>query len=234
MRYSDLISTRLNEFQNLTNQQPIDKRVLDELIKISLEFIKPKDYFLQVKKYIESLGWEWKGKGGYGFVAQPPNQQYVIKFWKKDRGYEAAIKIFANNQKEPHFPKVYMYHILDQGPGFGFAVLENLMPLDSSLDEYINFLISDNITPNDSIKDIKEKFLKFINIRQQIDSNIVVNMEKINPYFNQLISLHNALLKLISFNSGFLIDINVTCNFMTRHDGTIVIIDPYYDEENPA
>ena len=233
MRYSDLITTQLNEFQKLTNQRPVDKEVLDKLIEFGTHTNAAKIYLTTL-----TPPWTWIGNGTFGYVAQPPNKQYVIKFWNKDAGYTTAIKLFLNNQNQIHFPKVFMNHNFDAASTSGFAVLENLQPIphdQKGIIYLINYVTFNHGGRDYNPSEFKIKFAKYLSEKMDLDYDkkfIAHAIQQTEPYFEQVPSLRDAIEKIRTAprpkNTWF--DLHGG-NFMMRNN-IIVITDPYAAQKN--
>ena len=122
-----------------------------------------------------------------------------------------------------------MYHIYDDQPNSGFAVLENLTAVHSTntiVLSMIDYLFNIKHKKNDTLENIKDEFVKYLSLRGVPRKS--KKFHELELYSDQLLSLYKSveIVRDYAFTHGKRLDIHQAANFMLRGK-TIVINDPY-------
>lgn len=162
----------------------------------------PSEALQVIEDKLHNMGFNRINNGWRGVVFDHPNLNYVLKIFNSDDCYISFIKTVKTHNNK-HFPKI-IGNITKLSKKVGAIRLEKLYPVDS-------------------------KYSKILTLLSKLD--IGKRKELINKHLPDQIELVNAIqLVLDNNNNRCFVDLHFN-NYMKRSDGTIVIIDPYSDND---
>lgn len=139
------------------------------------------------------------GFGAYGVVYARPQDDYVIKIFKKDKGYESYLKFIEKFKSSPYVPRI-RGKITKISNKYSFVRIEKLQPIDKEL----------------YLKIMELKYPSDIELREKNIDEFEKNYPGFVDFLNQLTKYTNQ--------SMFSLDLNKD-NIMMRNN-TPVITDP--------
>ena len=133
--------------------------------------VKDSDYIMALIQKLENLGYEKYnlGSGLFGTVYARPEDDFVVKIFQPDRGYERYLNYMQSNKMNPYVPKLRGKPIKLPN-NFTLVRIEKLKPIDMDLYEEIYFLIykkNDESYPSIR-KKFEQKYPQFINLLDEI------------------------------------------------------------------
>jgi len=192
------------------------------------------DIVRQARSKVESLtllnqaGYKLLGRGDCGIVMNSPAGagDFIVKFWSIDAGYEKAVACFAENQMNPHFPRLLAGPIRNVKNVDNVLFMNEMQSLSDHRDpkSYTDTIIIDiakgilvsDITKNYVSNHIEAEWSRFKNSYREHDD-----------FFNQCLGLSNALKILKAFAPDKRFDLHYG-NFMRHPGGDIVVTDPFW------
>jgi hypothetical protein len=148
------------------------------------------------------------GEGFYAGVFARPSDNYVIKIFENDPGYEKFLKYILQNRSNPHVPKIKSKPITFLKK-YKIVRIERLTPLDKNNQEHI---------------ELYKSIINYISDYGKDYTYAEINRKQLTKQYPQLVDLLQELHK-----NKYMLDLNVN-NFMLRNT-TPVITDPYADFE---
>lgn len=162
-----------------------------------------------IKTFFKKYGFKKAGRGTFGYVAIKEDYPYAIKVFRNDTSYLKWYRFCKENQHNPFIPK-FKGKVIKMVDDIYYVRLEKLLSTSSSA----------------SRSEVDALFLRTIyKIQDYADDNI--DMQWLRPTGNDAI---DEIAEELIANSR-LLDI-WQGNIMKREDGRVVLIDPYYDEDN--
>lgn len=174
--------------------------------------------------YLKKEGFEPIGRGSYSYVLEHPYLNYLLKVFKHDSGYLKFLE-FCRSRNSKHLPE-FIGKIMksEKFKNFYAVRIEKLkftnQPMMPLYDEIFNIL--------------KKQFKFNIKINQENLENIykqILENPKTKKYSDILtLEFLKTILELFDygFKNNLSLDLN-EMNTMQRNDGTIVIIDPFFE-----
>jgi hypothetical protein len=187
---------RLSELKGYRSEPLYD--ILSNSLNITefIENLKQSGY----KKYLI-------GEGFYAGVFSRPTDNYVIKIFENDPGYEKFIKYVLSNRDNPHVPKIKSKPIRFLKK-YKILRIEKLQKLDKN---------------NEQQMEIYKSIVNYISDYGKDYKYAVINRKKLQKQFPKLIPILNELQ-----SNKYLLDLSHN-NIMFRNQNTPVITDPYAD-----
>lgn len=186
---------------------------------------------------LKKSGWKVLGDGMSGAVAENPNKNYVLKLFRNDPNYEVFLNVMANNQSNPHVPKISREVRKVPGSEYFYVRMEKLKKV--TVPElfghfapeicYITVLAHQYDIP---MAESTENNVWGILDRHKVDFDVLRNVD-ITEMFKKLgrfpdkswYDIVDIVLKNVDVTESSYLDIHDE-NFMKR-GSTLVITDPY-------
>lgn len=197
---------------------------------INSELANNTEYGKAAEEILKKYGWNVLGTGSEGAVAEHPNKNYVLKFFKSDSSYckyiTGVVMYLPNNI---HVPRISRQMKTLKGTKFNYICMEKLSELDrNNVSTFIpEFYTLSKISyqngflyePPISILSAKKYYYSY-NIDEDIYGKNNINKPN-DDWFelcHLLIKRKKQINTLFDLHEG---------NFMVRGN-TLVITDPYY------
>ncbi|VVC05189.1 Uncharacterised protein [uncultured archaeon] len=158
----------------------------------------------------KKLGWQYTDSGSFSSVFVNPKKLYILKInYRADRPF-AWFALLTRKFPNPHFPRIGDMKI------FNFQHQRYYMFMIEKLED-------GNIPP-------EWKYFRDVGTWKHtsvLKKNLLLLPKRTQQYFQENPSLVDALEIISTYRHGYKLDI-FPSNIMFRKDGTLVIVDPYY------
>lgn len=199
------------------------------------------------------------GRGGHAFTLERKTGE-VYKFWIRDRGYETFLNLVEKHPHQPHFPKIlkrgemknfFKYDLPSISPEeqetlkkLKYVQLEKLQHLLSTenekFDAFLRWFVhaSEDAT---TVEAMKQKFEEELAQYDKSDDSpqvkiqmehIKFSLKKIQEYWDLIDAMYKIISTQASARGQVYPDMHNHANVMKRKDGTFVITDPYWSDDN--
>lgn len=154
-----------------------------------------------IAKKLDEIGYkQYKlGSGYYAQVYARPQDNYVVKIFRPDEGYQTFLEYIRKNANNPYVPKL-KGKIIKLPNGYSLVRIEKLKPIDEDLWSEISLAAE---RPND--KDL---------------------VDKVDKKYPGLVKFIQSLKWIANVDDRLGYDLHPG-NMMIRDDGTPVVTDPF-------
>jgi hypothetical protein len=133
--------------------------------------VKDSDYIMALMQKLEHLGYKKYnlGAGLFGTVYARPEDDFVVKIFQPDRGYQRYLNYMQSNKMNPYVPKLRGKPIKLPN-NFTLVRIEKLKPIDMDLYKEIYYLIykKNDIGYPVIRKNFEQRYPQFINLLDEI------------------------------------------------------------------
>lgn len=195
--------------------------------------------WLELVKYLESQGFTYhRGMTAHVFVH--PVKDYVYKIFVRDYGQMEFLKYVQHAPANKHFPKIYkgpvkiklLHRRLKSAPDYVWLVkMEKLYPLTPDAATFVNHIYDalEPIISKEENPTFPATFDRVLDLEPSYPGSDSISYEEYFKKYEKFDAKNFVLLcrKLaLDVGRNFNIDIH-SDNILMRHDGTLVIVDPF-------
>lgn len=139
--------------------------------KPEYQAVRDSDYITALMQKLNNLGYQkyYLGSGIFGSVYARPEDNFVVKVFQPDKGYQRYLNYMQSNKMNPYVPKLRGKPIKLPN-NFTLVRLEKLTPITTALHDEIMYLLKpkEDAMYKAIRKSFEEKYPQFLNFLHEI------------------------------------------------------------------